>query len=186
MISEQLVSNNSARRIVKVYWIFGFLIVFIPLILVALSFFLNRQTKASPANQSPVKQESVQQNTNSAPSISPASGGDLGYIMIVASPRATMVLFDDKNQKIAESYLEQGIADPVTHERQPQITTLYAAKPVAGNYQLKVSGIKNSDVIKVYFYNKEGEVEISEKTINSDTTLNLHYDKSQINNSKIL
>ncbi|MBI5122684.1 hypothetical protein HZA75_02380 [Candidatus Roizmanbacteria bacterium] len=178
--------STNAGKIIRLYWLFGFLIVFILIILVVIFLLLNKQIKASQSRQQAIPQENASQNASISSAPSPTSVADLSYIMITAGPNTTMVLSDDKNVKISDSYKQSGIVDPANPENHsPASAILYLSKPFAGRYKVSISS-NESQSIDIYFYDRDGNFIIVKKIIKKDSVINLYYDKININNSKIL
>ena len=116
---------------------------------------------------------------------------DLSYIMLTTNPGINTVLKDYNNITVGESYVQQ----PITNDNNPYqknfpLKIFYLSKPNNGNYTLQInSGDKKNYDINVYFYNKDGDVKITnikgDLYNNNQDSLILNFDKNKLKNDSI-
>jgi len=91
---------------------------------------------------------------------------DLSYITFVVDPSVEISLYDENNNQIGESYIENPISDPlgISNNIVGALKIIEFSEPTDGFYTVKVSSTNPQKYfLQGYLYDKDGEVKMVEQ-----------------------
>ena len=115
------------------------------------------------------------------------ANSDLSYIMLISDPKLNIIVKDNQNNIIGDSFIQNGIiSDQDAKNKQNPIQITYLPKPDNGNYQIEILSNQTSTYnLKIYLYDQNGNDKIINQygITNSATPdlLKLNFNKTNIN-----